>query len=324
MRKKAALPIVISRLSLSLGIVSSLVLLTSCGSDSSDIPIVNGGGTATTASSAASALLAQGRAYQAAGNNRKALSSYKTIVKKYPYSNAAGEASFSEGQILDKEGDLFKAFEAYQRLITNNQASPHYSAAIQRQEAVAHAAANGVLKNNFLGMKTRISPDKVEKMLGQVRDNAPQAASASKAQYTIGRVWQKEGNAEKSMAAYKQVDINYSSSPYAPDALYQIGEILVLKAERGNQNKANVNSAREVYRDLLQRYPRHKRAADAKRRLAMLGGQDVQRSFDVAEFYRAKGQNQSALFYYREVTTKTKGGALYNKAKQRIAELGGQ
>ncbi|BDS05223.1 hypothetical protein NT6N_02630 [Oceaniferula spumae] len=326
MRIDAALPISLARLSVSAGLSLGLALLSSCGSDSDDLPLVSGAGgtTATGTSPAAASLLAQGRAYQNAGNTRKALSTYKQINKEYPYSVSAGEASFSEAQILDKEGDLFKAFESYQVLISRHQASPHYATAIQRQEAVAHAAANGVIKNNFLGMKTRISPDKVEKMLGQVRDNAPQAASASKAQYTIGRVWQKEGNADKAIAAYRRMATDYSSSPYAPEALYQTGEILVIKAERGNQNKANVNSARDIYNDLLQRYPSHSRAADARRRLALLGGQDIQRSFDVAEFYRGKGQTQSALFYYREVTSKTKSGALYNKAKQRIAELGGQ
>lgn len=326
MQMNAVLPVVITRLSFSASVAVGLGLMGSCGSDSGDIPLVNGsGGTAAVGTStAASALLAQGRAYQSAGNTRKALSTYKAITKNYPNSVSAGEASFAEAQILDKQGDLFKAFEAYQELIARHQASPHYSTALKRQEAVAHAAANGVIKNNFLGMKTRISPDKVEKMLGQIRNNAPQAPSASKAQYTIGRVWQKEGVADKSLAAYRKVGLDYPSSAYAPEALYQTGEILVIKAERGNQNKANVNRARDIYKDLLQRYPSHKRAADARRRLALLGGQDVQRSYDTAEFYRKKGQNQSALFYYREVTNKTKSGTLYNQAKRRIAELGGQ
>ncbi len=55
----------------------------------------------------------------------------------------------------------------------------------------------------------------------------------------------------------------------------------------------------------------------------MLGGQDIQRSYDTAEFYRNKGKTQSAIFYYREVMTKSKSGNLYNLAKKRITELGG-
>ncbi|MBT8043751.1 MAG: tetratricopeptide repeat protein, partial [Verrucomicrobiae bacterium] len=202
-------------------------------------------------------------------------------------------------------------------------ASKYYATAIKRQESVAHAAADGIIKNNFLGMKTRVSPQKTEKMLGHVRDNAPRATSAPRAQYAIGRVWQQEGNADKAIAAYQRIGVDYPNSSVAPEALYQTGQILILKAERGNQNKANVNRARDIFQDLIQRYPRHRRAADARKRLAMLGGQDIQRSFDTAEFYRKKGQTQSALFYYREVIRKTKSGTLYNRAKQRISELGG-
>ena len=161
-------------------------------------------------------------------------------------------------------------------------------------------------------------------MLGNVRDNAPRAASASKAQYAIGRVWQRAGNAEKAIAAYQKISLDYPNSPQAAEALYQQGEILVLKAKRGNQNTAHVDRARDIYQELIRRYPGNGRAADARKRLSMLGGQDVQRSFETAEFYRNKGQNTSALFYYKEVLRKAKSGRYHDLAKQRIAQLSGQ
>jgi len=303
--------------------LGSLTLgLFSCGSKSDELPISSGAGSSQGAT-AADALLTKARSYEGAGKTSRAISVYQGINKKYPYADASGEALFSQGRLFDKQGDLFKAFESYQTLISRHPGSPHYAVAIQRQEAVAHAAADGIIKNNFLGMKTRIGPEKTEKMLTNVRDNAPRAASAPKAQFAIGRVWQQDGNADKSIEAYQKVGANYSDSSYAPEALYQTGQILILKAERGNQNKANVNRARDIFNDLVQRYPRHKRAADAKKHLAILGGQDIQRSYDTAEFYRHKGKTQSAIFYYREVMTKSKSGALHNLAKKRITELGG-
>jgi len=299
-----------------------LGLVTSCGSKSDELPISSGTGSSQGAT-AADSLLLKARAYESAGKTSKAISAYKGINKKYPYAEASAEALFSQGRISDKQGDLFKAFESYQTLISRHPSSPHYATAIERQETVAHAAANGIIKNNFLGMKTRIGPEKTEKMLSNVRDNAPRAASAPKAQFAIGRIWQQDGNADKSIVAYQKVAGDFSDSSYAAEALYQTGQILILKAERGNQNKANVNRARDIFNDLIQRYPRHKRANDAKKRLTMLGGQDIQRSYDTAEFYRNKGKNQSAIFYYREVITKSKSGALHDLAKKRITELGG-
>ena len=306
--------------SLSLG----LIALVSCGANSRGIPKTAGtrGNTSTSASTAALNLLNQGRTYQNTGKTRKALATYAAVNKKYPHSPSSGTASFAKAQILDSRGDLFDAFDAYQEIVSKHQGSSHYRVAVKRQEEIAHSAADGVIRNNFLGLKTKISTNRIETMLNTVRDNAPQAPSAAKAQYTVGKLWQEQGSAAKSIAAYKKVDLNYGSTGYAPEALYQTGEILVLKSEHGNQNKANVNLARNVYEEVLQRFPSHKRAADSRKRLNLLGNQDIQRSYNVAEFYRTKGQNSSAIFYYREVLRKTKSGDLYNKAKQRMAELG--
>jgi len=310
MRTNALLPLALASLSLSIFI--------SCG-NSDKIPLA--GQTITGDINDANALLSKGKTYQTSGKNRKALSTYKEIYKKYPNSTAAPEALYARAHMLDQEGDLIKAFDDYQTLIVNYQASNRYLASLKRQDAVAHAAAEGVIKNNFLGMKTSIAPSKVETMLGQVRDNAPQARSAPKAQFAIGRVWQNDGNSEKAIAAYKRISSDYPNSSQAPEALYQIGEVLILKTKKGNKNKANFDNATNIYNELIQRYPNNKRAADARKRIKSLGGQEVQRSFNVAEFYRKKGENKSAVFYYREVLKKSKGGSLHDQATQRIAEL---
>lgn len=317
MRNKFLQPLAATQLSIGLG----LSLLVSCGT-SDKIPL--SGQTATGEIAEANALLAEARAYQSSGKNGKALSTYKEVFKSYPNSTAAPEALYARAHMLDQQGELIKAFDVYQELITNYQASHRYASALKRQEHVAHAAADGVIKNSFLGMKTRIAPSKVESMLGQVRDNAPKASSAPRAQFAIGKVWQQSGNGEKAIAAFRRISSDYPESPQAPEALYQIGETLILKTKKGNKNKANFDNATNIYNDLIQRYPNHKRAADARKRIKSLGGQEIQRSYNIAEFYRKKGQNKSAIFYYKEVLQKSKSGPLRDQATQRIAELEGQ
>jgi len=158
-------------------------------------------------------------------------------------------------------------------------------------------------------------------MLGQVRDNAPQASSAPKAQFAIGRVWQRSGNDKKAIAAFRRISQDYPDSAPAPEALFQIGEILIQRTDKGNKNKANFDNATNIYNDIVLRYPNHKRAADAKKRIKSLAGDEIQRDFNIAEFYLKKEQPESALFYYREVIRKTKSGPLHAKALQRMNEL---
>lgn len=317
MRDKVLLPTVLAKLSAAIAISA----LTACGT-SDKIPL--SGQTTTGEIPQANAMMEEARSYQKAGKNSKALSSYKKIAKTYPNSTAAPEALYARANMLDQQGDLIKAFDAYQELITNYQASPRYSASLKRQEKVAYDASNGVIKNNFLGMKTRIPHSKCDKMLIQVRDNAPQAASAPKALFASGKLWQHAGNSERAIAAFRRVSANYPESPQAPEALYQIGETLLLKTKSGNKNKANFDNATNIYNDLIQRYPGHKRASDARSRIKSLGGQEIQRSFNIAEFYRKKGENKSAIFYYKEVLKKSKSGPLRDQATQYIAELESQ
>lgn len=313
MRKQVLLPLAVVSL--------SLPIFVSCGNSDK---IALAGQTVTGEVNSANTMLAEARAYQQSGKNKKALSTYKDISKDYPNSSAAPEALYARAHMLDQQGDLIKAFDTYQELITNYQGSHRYAAALKRQDAVAHAAADGVIKNSFLGMKTKIAPGKTETMLGQVRDNAPQATSAPRAQFAIGQVWQNSGNAEKAIAAFRRISSDYPDSSQAPEALYQIGEVLILKTKKGNKNIANFDNATNIYNELIQRYPNHKRASDARKRIKSLGGQEIQRSFNVAEFYRKKGNSKSAIFYYKEVLKKSKSGPLRDQATQRIAELEAQ
>ena len=295
-------------------------LISSCGSNDGDLPL-SSALDSEASSQRANKLLSEARAYESKGKTNKAIDVYRDVSKKYPRTNAAAEARYAEGNLLDQQGDLLKAFDAYQDLITNHPSSEHYAQALKRQKSVALAAATGVIKNNFLGMKTKISPQKTTQMLANVRDNAPQAPSAAEAQYNIGRIWQKDGNAQKALASYLLISADYPSSTYAPEAQYQRGQILILKAERGNQNRAHLNQARDIFQDLIERYPSHERASDARKSIANLANQDIQRSYDTAEFYRKKRNNESAVFYYKEVVQATKSGALHDQAKQRISEL---
>jgi len=295
-------------------------LLSSCGSNKNQLPLSSALNNDVT-NRDANLILEKARAYETSGNIKKAIDTFRDVSKEYPRTNAAAEARFAEGRLLDQKGDLLKAFDAYQDLIANYPRSRHYSSALKRQRAVAMDAVEGVIQNNFLGMKTKISPEKTTNMLANVRDNAPQAPSAAEAQYNIGRVWQKDGNAQKALSEYLRISTDYPDSSYAPEAQYQRGQILIMKAKKGNQNSAHLNQAKDIFQDLIERYPNHKRSSDARKSISNLADQDIQRSFDTAEFYRKKGNNDSAVFYYKEVIRNSQGGPLHDRAASRIDEI---
>ena len=272
------------------------VILASCGDDADVPPLA---GQSAPNNERAEVLFNQAQAAEREGKRSKAIKLYDKIGDEMPVSKRAPEARFRQGELLEQEGDVRKAFDAYQEFITRYNNSNLYEKALSRQAAMAQR--------------------------GQVRANAPRSTTAAKAQFTIGEVWESQGNASgsaKAIAAYRELVIEYPDSREAPEGQFRIGKILLDEARRGNQDQANLDRAREALQDYVRQYPGHHRVGEARKLISNIGGQDIQRSYEIAEFYERKGDKGSARFYYEEVVQKAKSGPLHDKAKARLAALG--
>ncbi len=294
--------------------------LVGCSSEpESELPIA---GTDRGSESDAQSLYAQAQAADQSGKSKKAINRYASTADKHPNSPVAPLARFRQAQLLEQRGDLDKAFEAYQMVITRYQASSLYSKARDRQAKVAHAAADGQISNRFLWFKPDLDIKKIVSMLETVRDNAPRSPSAAKAQHAIGRAYEsRKWKADDAIAAYQKVVDNYPRSVYAPESQYKIGHILMMGASKGNQDNANLDRALHTFEDLRQSYPTSKPAAEAATRITQIRSRDIQRNFDIGEFYFKKGETGSASIYYREVLRKTKEGTLHERARNRLQSI---
>ena len=170
-------------------------------------------------------------------------------------------------------------------------------------------------------IKSRLDRKTIVEMLDKVRDNAPRAASAPRAQYLIGQVNESRKQPVLAIRAYEKLVDEYPKSSVAPDAQFRIGEIILQQAEEGNRDSANLARATAAYRDLLLAYPNSPHSAQARQRVATIGSRNLQSSYNVAEFYRKKGEGESAAYYYQEVVDGAAPSELRNRAAARLAQL---
>lgn len=306
--------------SIALALISaSAIQLSSCGPDV-DLPIMAGNTQAAAAEG--EALYVKAKAADDAGKVRQAIKLYDRTATRFPFAPSAAQARFRQAELLEQKGDVQESFEAYDQFLSRFQGSGLYTTALNRQASMAQAAADGDVKSSMLGLKTRLSLEKTVEMLGKVRDNAPKSVTAAKAQFTIGQLYEGKQKAKLAIEAYRQLVRDQADSPQAPEALFRVGLILMEEADRGNQNQANLDLAREAYNDYLIQYPGHSRNAEARKMLANLGNRDLQRSYDIAEFYQKTGKVESAKVYYRDILRRSKSGALHDQARARLKELG--
>ena len=306
--------------SIALALISATTFhLVSCGPDP-DLPIMAGNTQA--AASEGEKFYLKAKQADDAGKVGRAIKLYDETATRYPFAPSAAQARFRQAQLLEQQGDILKSFEAYDKFLSRFQGSGLYTTALNRQIAMAQSAADGDVKQSMMGLKTKLSLDKTVEMLGKVRDNAPKSPSAAKAQFTIGRLNEGKKKSKEAIAAYRQLVRDQPGSSEAPEALFRIGLILTAEADRGNQNQANLDLAREAFNDYLIQYPGHSRNAEARQFLANVGGKDLQRSYDIAEYYQKTGKLESAKIYYRDIVKRSPSGALHDNARAHLKELG--
>lgn len=293
--------------------------LSSCGADP-DMPIMAGNTQA--AATEGEKVYVEAKQADDAGKVGKALKLYDKTATRYPFAPSAPTARYRQAQLLEQQGDIVKSFEAYDQFLSRFQGSNLYTTALNRQIAMAQSAADGDVKQSMLGLKTRLSLEKTVEMLGKVRDNAPKSPAASKAQFTIGRLYEGKKKSKEAITAYRKVVEDQPGSAEAPESLFRVGVILTAEADRGNQNQANIDLAREAFNDYLIQYPGHSRNVEARKLIANLGGRDLQKSYDIAEFYQKTGKLEAAKVYYRDIMKTAKSGPLYDKSKAHLKELG--
>lgn len=298
---------------------ASACFLSSCGSDS-DMPIM--AGNTQVAASEGESLYQKAKLADDAGDSGKAIKLYDQTATRFPFAPSAPQARFRQAELLEQKGEVVKAFKAYDQFLERFQGSGLYTTALNRQAALAQSAADGDVKSSMLGIKTKLSLEKTVEMLEKVRDNAPKSATAAKAQFTIGQLYETKKKSKEAIAAYRQLVRDQPGSAQAPEALFRVGVILTAEADRGNQNQANIDLAREAFGDYLIQYPGDSRNAEARRQIDSLGGRDLQRSYDIAEFYQKTGKTESAKVYYRDIMSRAKSGPFYDKARARLKELG--
>jgi outer membrane assembly lipoprotein YfiO len=298
-------------------VIATAIFVTSC-SDIDEVPPLLG--SVQVDSSAAAKRFQDAKSADTAGKSKKAASLYKKAADRYPTAKHAPEARFRYAQLQEQLGKPLEAFTAYSEVVKRYRSSGLYEKALQREHAIAEDALSGRIKSGFL-FSSKLDPSELIKILETVRDSAPQATTAPRAQFRIGEIYQKERKSKEAIDAFRKVAEEYPDAQQADEAQFRIGNILLDEALRGNQDKGNLDRAREAFEDYLNRYSGKPRTAEVKQQIAALKNQDVQRSYEVAEFYRRKGDLESAKFYYREVLKQHGSGDLHNQAQSRLKEI---
>ncbi len=252
----------------------------------------------------AATLLQRAKAYREAGKLRKATSLLKDIRREHPLSAEAPQARFLLAEIYEADGDYREAFKEYGKLIARYQDSALYDDALNRQLAMATAAANGTLKTDvFWGAwQTTMEASVVREWLQSIIASAPYNDMSATASSILGKYLYDREMYEASRQTYAQLVESYPDSRYAPQAQLMVASIWASDRTRGNQNMVNLANAREAYEEFSLRFPNHPQARKALKEAANVDRLLVEQELEVGRYYLERSHEYtSAIFCFEEV-----------------------
>ncbi len=268
----------------------------------------------------ANELFSQAEAAAQNGDRGRAIKIYKRLVKKYPRSNVAPEATFRAGKLTEQEGSLLKAAGIYRGLMETYPQTKHFQEAIEAQFRIGeiYLIQN---KKRILGVPISSTLNDAVEIFAAIVRSAPYGRYTARAQFDIGRAREKQASPDLAIDAYQSVVEKFPNDPLAVDAQYQIGYIWLTATRAGTYDPDAADKARTAFQDFLFRFPKSEKAPQARENLALLQQRLTKGSFDIAKYYDKAKNYRAAVLYYNEVIRQQPGSPESAIAKKRIEQL---
>jgi outer membrane protein assembly factor BamD len=257
---------------------------------------------------------------EAKGSTKAAIAAYQALVKKWPTSLVAPKAQRKVGLLLEREGELDKAFTANETYLTKYPKGDDFDAVVESMYKTAKLFLEGQ-KKKILGVPVGSQLQRSQAMFESIVKKAPFSKWAPLSQFSIGQALEKQGKYPEAIDAYQTCVSRYPNDPIADDALYQVGYVRLRDYREGSYDRASAAKARESFEDFINRYPNSEKVPQARENLKTLEGGATKSSLSIAKFYDKKKQYKAAVIYYNDVIKSQPDTPDAEVAKQRIAAL---
>lgn len=251
---------------------------------------------------------------------KNALKGYSYLVRRWPMSIYSGEAQFKIGLMNEKQGEFWRAFKAYQQVVSKYPGSNFFDLAIERQYSIGNLYLAGE-RQRLWKIPLLPSQDKTVEIFESVVKAAPYGKYAPAAYFQIGQAREKQKKWSQAITAYNTILDKYPGSDFADDAQYQIGFAWFSASSEPDYDQSAAQKSIEAFQDFLVRFPNSEKVSQAEAHIKSLQNRTTQGSFNIARFYERSGNKKAAFIYYNEVLKEDANSEQAKKAKERIETL---
>lgn len=235
-------------------------------------------------------------------NYKDATHEFKKLLKAYPKSAQAAEGQYYLGLIAEAEGDLYRAYLAYQKVIDKYPFSERIQEIIEREYKIGEEFMNGEKRKAF-GVALPVENPAIE-IFSKVIDNSTYGPLASKSQYNLGLILKSLKRYYEAEEAFNKVISTYPNSQWVKAAKFQIASCRQALSRGPEYDQGAAGEAKEKFKEFVREYPDAVLSEKAEKNIEGLREKEAESSYSIGRFYEKQKDYKAAGIYYEEVLNK--------------------
>jgi outer membrane protein assembly factor BamD (BamD/ComL family) len=244
---------------------------------------------------------------------------FKKILNSYPKSNEAAESQFYLGRVEEEKGNLWGAYQNYQKVIDKYPFSERITEINEREFNIADKFMSGA-KRKTMGMALPVENPAIE-IFKKVVENSPYGPLAAKSQYKLGLVLKSLTQFYEAEDAFNKIVTSYPDSEWVSAAKFQIASCRASLSRGPAYDQVASKEAKDKFEEFVRAHPDAELSKQAEKNIEALSEKEAESNYDIAQFYEKQKNYQSARIYYNAIIEGNPKSIWAAKALERIKIL---
>jgi outer membrane protein assembly factor BamD (BamD/ComL family) len=227
---------------------------------------------------------------------------FNKLLKSYPKSLEASESQYYLGVIEEAQGNLYEAYQAYQRVIDKYPFSERIQEIIEREYKIGEAFMSGE-KRKTMGIALPVENPAIE-IFAKVVDNSSYGPLAPKAEYKLGLVLKSLMRYYEAEEAFNKVISSYPDSEWIEAAKFQLASCRASLSKGSAYDQGATEEAKQKFEEFVKEHPDATLSREAEQNINQLREKEAESDYNIARFYEKQKQFESAKIYYDDCINK--------------------
>jgi len=241
---------------------------------------------------------------------------FKNLLRKYPKSLEASESQYYLGLIEEAQGNLYEAYQAYQKVIDKYPFSERIQEIIEREYKIAERFMAGE-KRKAMGVTLPLDNPAIE-IFTKVVENSSFGSLAPKAQYKLGLVLKSQLRYYEAEDAFNKVISNYPDSEWVEPSKFQLAACRAAVSRGSAYDQGAAQEAKQKFEEFVKEHPEAALSQEAEKNINQLKEKEAEASYNIARFYEKQKIYESARIYYNDTVNNYPDSVWAVRASERL------